>query len=76
MRLCPGPIRRGPEYGFDRGIKPLRRRKARKRKGNEETFSRSRSRKKALKGKTHERWELKNVSKVKRAQTAKKVAKP
>jgi hypothetical protein len=59
------------EYGFSRGMKPLGRRseaekfrkKARKRKGRKETPSRSRKRKKALKGKTQECWKLKEVSK-------------
>jgi hypothetical protein len=39
------------------------RREARKRKGRKETFSRSRKKKKALKGKTQECWKLKEVSK-------------
>jgi hypothetical protein len=70
--------------GWPGGMKPLRRRceavgfrkKARERKGVREIDPRSTGRRKALKGKAHERWRLEYASEVPGADAAERVAKP
>jgi hypothetical protein len=70
--------------GFPGGIKPLKRRYealtglvGKRRSGwGRETFLRSPGRRKALKGKAQERWELKEALEGAKAQSAERVAKP